>query len=120
MMHRGDVALCQHMKAFQKSSLIGHDYRGISDTHNMVLVLAKMYVEEAHSGAAEPTASRERRGALPKAVSTSEKHKGAAELNRGHAEPTGSTKRKRVVPKEEPTGEKPSGNAEPDGPTERT
>ena len=54
-----------------------------------------------------------------KAASTSEKHKGAAELNSIHAEPTGSTKRKRVVPKEEPTGEKPSGNAESDGPIER-
>ena len=54
-MPRGDLALAQHASAFQTSSLIGADYGGISDQHNMVAVVAKKYVEEKHGGASEPT-----------------------------------------------------------------
>ena len=45
------------MTTFQTSSMIGHDYEGISNNHNMVVVIAKKYGEEKHSGAAEPTGS---------------------------------------------------------------
>ena len=54
-MRHGDFALTQHVQAFQTTSLIGKDYKGISDAHNMVVVVAKMYGEEKHSGASEPT-----------------------------------------------------------------
>ena len=50
--------------------MIGCDYEGISDNHNME------YVEKKHSDAAEPTGSTERRGVVLKAVPTSEKHSG--------------------------------------------
>ena len=56
--------------------MIGCDYEGISDNHNMVEVVAKKYVEKKHSDAAEPTGSTERRGVVLKAVPTSEKHSG--------------------------------------------
>ena len=52
---KGDFALAQHMKAFQTASLIGKDYGGISDAHNMVVVVAKKYGEERDGGASEPT-----------------------------------------------------------------
>ena len=119
MMRQGDVALCQHMQAFQKSSMVGKDYRGISDAHNMVLVLAKVDGQETHSDAAEPTGSTKRRAATLKAAPTSEIHRGAAELNSGDAELTGTTERKRVVPKRRPTGENPRVTAESKGSTKR-
>ena len=49
--------MVQHMTAFQTSSLIGHDYGGVSDAHNMVIVVGKMYAEVQHGGASEPTGS---------------------------------------------------------------
>ena len=55
VMRPGDLALAQHVSAFQTSSLIGVNYGGISDQHNMVAVAAKKYVEEKHDGASEPT-----------------------------------------------------------------
>ena len=56
-MRHEDLALAQHVSAFQTSSLIGVDYGGISDQDNMVVVVAKNYVEEKHGGASEPTGS---------------------------------------------------------------
>ena len=53
----GDLAMAQHLTAFQSSSLIGRDYGGVSDNHNMVVVLAKMKGEEQPGGASEPTGS---------------------------------------------------------------
>ena len=44
--------MAQHVQAFQTDSLIGKDYGGISDNHNMVVVVAKKY-----GGASEPTGS---------------------------------------------------------------
>ena len=49
-MRNGDWALVQHMNAFQPSSMIGRDYEGISDNHDMVIVEAKNYVRETNSG----------------------------------------------------------------------
>ena len=37
----GDLAMAQHVRVFQRDSLIGLDYGGISDNHNMVIVEAK-------------------------------------------------------------------------------
>ena len=51
----GNLALTQHVKTFQKTSLIGRDYGGISDAHNMVVVVAKKYGGERDGGASEPT-----------------------------------------------------------------
>jgi len=107
------------MTAFQMSSLVGVDYKGISDAHNMVLVLAKLDGQETHSGAAEPTGSTKRRAATLKAAPTSDMHRGAAELNSADAELTGTTERKTVVPKRGPTGENPRVTAESNGPTKR-
>ena len=53
------------LSAFQTSSLIGVDYGGISDRHNMVVVVAKKYVEEKHGGASEPSDSTKGSGAKP-------------------------------------------------------
>ena len=47
----GDIALVQHMSAFQTDSLIGRDYGGVSDAHNMVVVVAKTYGEKRHRDA---------------------------------------------------------------------
>ena len=43
------------MRAFQTASLIGKDYEGISDAHNMVVVVTKTYGKETPGGASEPT-----------------------------------------------------------------
>ena len=51
----GNVALVQHIRAFQTPSLIGADYDGVADAHNMVVVVAKKYDEGRHGGASEPT-----------------------------------------------------------------
>ena len=51
MKRHGDVALAQHVRAFQSASLIGKDYDGIDDAHNMVVVIAAKYGEERHGGA---------------------------------------------------------------------
>ena len=53
-MRHGDWTLVQHMNVFQPSSMIGRDYEGISDNHDMVIVEAKKYVEETTSGASGP------------------------------------------------------------------
>ena len=37
----GDIALIQHMQAYQKASTIGKDFGGKSDAHNMVIVVAE-------------------------------------------------------------------------------
>ena len=55
MKRNGDLALTQHVTAFQTASLIGRDYEGASDNHNMVVVVAKKYAKERHGGASEPT-----------------------------------------------------------------
>ena len=52
--HHGDWAMAQHVRAFQTASLIGHDYGGISDAHNMVVVLAQLYAKEKLDSASEP------------------------------------------------------------------
>ena len=44
----GDVALVQHMDAFQTASKIGKDCAGASDAHNMVVVVARRCVDEKH------------------------------------------------------------------------
>ena len=49
IMRHGDFAMAQHMQVFQTSSQIGRDFEGVSDAHNMVVVVAKMVV-----GAAKP------------------------------------------------------------------
>ena len=54
-MRHGDIALVQHMSAFQTDSLAGRDYGGVSDAHNMVVVVAKKYSEKRHRDAAEIT-----------------------------------------------------------------
>ena len=46
--------MVQHLTAFQTSSLIGVDYEGISEAHNMVVVIAKMRGEEQRALALEP------------------------------------------------------------------
>ena len=55
VMHPGDYALTQHMETFKKSSMIGRDYQGISDNHNMVVVFGKLRAVEKRGGAVEPT-----------------------------------------------------------------
>ena len=98
VMRHGDFALAQHVRAFQTSSQIGKDYDGISDNHNMVIVVAKMlvedimkmYIEEKHSGASEPlglTVSRD----APEPSDSEERHGGTSEpidpeMSRGAAE----------------------------------
>ena len=51
----GDIALVQHMSALQTDCLIRKDYGGVSDTHNMVVVVTKKYSEKRHRDAAEIT-----------------------------------------------------------------
>jgi len=73
--------------------MIRHDYEGISDNPNMVVVIEKKYLEEKHSGAAEPTGSTDHRGVVLKTQQTLEKQRDVSERNSGAAKPTGSTKR---------------------------
>ena len=80
--HHGDVAMVQHVTAFQTSSLIGRDYGGISDNHNMVIVVAKRNAQERHSGASEPTGPTASRAAAWLA---------GRENTGGASEPTGAT-----------------------------
>ena len=60
----GDLAMAQHVRAFQTSSLIGRDYGGASDNHNMVIVVAKMCTEGILAPAAEPTGPTASRAAV--------------------------------------------------------
>ena len=43
----GDIALAQHVRAYQRVALIGKCYNGVSDAHNMVVILAKTVVMTA-------------------------------------------------------------------------
>ena len=83
--HRGDYALAQHVKAFQKSSMIGRDYGGISDNHNMVVVVGKPYAVEKRGGALEPI--------VPAAPTASRDvaMRPQGETHSGASEPNGST-----------------------------
>ena len=54
--HHGDMALVQHMRAFRIASMIGKSYGGISDAHNMVVVVAELNHQEDRTGVAEPSA----------------------------------------------------------------
>ena len=58
----GDIALAQHVKAFRRAALIGKDYGGVSDAHNMVVVVAKPLPAApqpaARGGAPEPAVRR--------------------------------------------------------------
>ena len=60
MKRHGDIALAQHVRAFQKAASIGKDYRGVSDAHNMVVVLAKINVQKELGGAPKACCSPRR------------------------------------------------------------
>ena len=116
--HRGDVASAQHVRAFQRASTIGKDYGGISDAHNMVVVVAKRNAAERHGGASKPAG----RSMPPAAAARTEganraaqNPAGGASDPAGHIVPRAPSKLKPAGGASEPAGA--GGASEPAGPS---